>query len=209
MSLAGEYRVSQIEVIPVSGKAAWRDFHHLPHALYKNDPQWVAPILLERKFHFDPKHNPFFQHAEAQFWLAYKDGKPVGRITAQIDRLHLERYNDASGHFGFIEATDDPQVFAALLKAAEDWLRDKGMKRVIGPVSFSMWDQPGLLVEGFDTPPSILMGHHLPYYALRILDQGYTKLEDLLAYSYDRTMTVPPAMERIVQRVQAQGDIVL
>ena len=77
----------------------------------------------------------------------------MGRITAQVDQLHQERYHDATGHFGFIEAIDDPEVFDALLKAAEDWLRDQGMKRVIGPVSFSLWDQPGLLVDGFDTPP--------------------------------------------------------
>ena len=106
------------------------------------------------KFHFQPKHNPYFQHARAEFFLAYRGGEPVGRITAQIDQLHLERYHDATGHFGFIEAIDDQEVFAALLKAAEGWLRDQGMKRAIGPVSFSLWDQPGLLVDGFDTPPS-------------------------------------------------------
>ncbi len=119
-----------------------------------------------------------------RFFLAYRNGAPVGRITAQVDQLHLERYQDATGHFGFIEAVDDPEVFAALLEAAQDWLRTKGMKRVIGPVSFSLWDQPGLLVEGFDTPPYVMMAHALPYYQKHIEQDGYRKAEDLIAYRY-------------------------
>jgi hypothetical protein len=168
-----------VEIIPVTTSRQWRDFHHLPFKVYRDDPNWVAPLLLERKFHFQPKHNPYFQHARAAFFLARRAGEPVGRITAQIDRLHLERYNDATGHFGFIEAVDDAEVFAALLRAAEDWLRAVGMRRVIGPVSFSLWDQPGLLVEGFDTPPYVMMAHARPYFAGRIAENGYRKAEDL------------------------------
>jgi hypothetical protein len=175
---------ASVEIVPVQTKPQWHDFHHLPFAIYRGDPNWVPPLLLERKFHFQPKHNPFFQHAHAAFFLAYRDGVPVGRITAQIDQLHLERYQDATGHFGFIEAVDDPEVFAALLGAAEDWLRGQGMKRAIGPVSFSLWDQPGLLVDGFDTPPYVMMNHHRPYYSGHIAANGYQKAEDLIAYRY-------------------------
>ena len=114
-------------VVPVEGRGLWRAFHHLPHALYRNDPNWVAPLLLERRMHFSAKHNPFFRHAKAAFWLALRDGVPVGRITAQIDALHLERHRDATGHFGFIEGVDDPAVFAALLGTAESWMRAEGM----------------------------------------------------------------------------------
>ena len=120
-----------MEIVPVQTKQQWRDFHHLPFAIYRGDPNWVPPLLLERKFHFQPKHNPFFQHARSAIFLAYQGGVPVGRITAQIDQLHLERYQDATGHFGFIEAVDDKDVFAALLSAAEDWLRSQGMARAI------------------------------------------------------------------------------
>ena len=141
-----------LEIVPVQTKQQWRDFHHLPFKIYQDDPHWVAPLLLERQFHFQPKHNPYFQHARAAFFLAYRGGEPVGRITAQIDQLHLERYNDATGHFGFIEAVDDAEIFVTLLKTAEDWLRQNGMKRVLGPVSFSLWDQPGLLVDGCRSP---------------------------------------------------------
>ena len=193
---------SAVTVVPVEGSALWRAFHRLPYALYKDDPNWVAPLLLERRFHFDKTHNPFFQHAKAAFWLAYRDGVPVGRITAQIDALHLARYNDATGHFGFIEGIDDPLVFEALLGAAESWLRSEGMRRCVGPVSFSMWDEPGLLVEGFDRPPCVLMGHALPYYQNHIVTQGYTQTQDLLAYDHDMGPPLAQTMERIVARGQ-------
>jgi hypothetical protein len=193
---------STVTVIPVEGRALWRAFHKLLHALYKDDPNWVAPLLLERRIHFDKSHNPFFQHAKAAFWLAYRDGVPVGRITAQIDVLHLARYNDATGHFGFIEGIDDPSVFEALLGAAESWLRSEGMRRSVGPVSFSLWGEAGLLVEGFDRPPAVLMGHALPYYQKHIAAQGYTKVQDLLAYDYQNGLPLPAAMERIIARTQ-------
>jgi hypothetical protein len=191
-----------VTVIPVEGRALWRAFHKLLHALYKDDPNWVAPLLLERRIHFDKSHNPFFQHAKAAFWLAYRDGVPVGRITAQIDALHLARYNDATGHFGFIEGIDDPSVFEALLGAAESWLRSEGMRRSVGPVSFSLWGEAGLLVEGFDRPPAVLMGHALPYYQKHIAAQGYTKVQDLLAYDYQNGLPLSATMDRIIARTQ-------
>ena len=180
----------------------WRAFHQLPYVLYKDDPNWVAPLLVERKIHFDRSHNPFFQHAKVGFWMAYRDSRPVGRISAQIDSLHLERYNDATGHFGFIEGVDDPAVFLALLRAAEAWLQAHGMRRSVGPISFSMWDEPGLLVEGFDSPPSVLMGHHLPYYQKHIAADGYTKVQDLLAYDYKIHQTLSDDLQRLVDRTR-------
>jgi GNAT superfamily N-acetyltransferase len=197
-----------VEIVPVQTKQQWRDFHHLPFKIYRDDPQWVAPLLLERKFHFQPKHNPYFQHARAAFFLAYRGGDPVGRITAQIDQLHLERYHDATGHFGFIEAIDDSEVFAALLRAAEDWLRQNGMKRAIGPVSFSLWDQPGLLVDGFDTPPYVMMNHHRPYYAGHIAANGYQKAEDLIAYRYGPQASLK-SWDRLMARAMRGGEITL
>jgi hypothetical protein len=194
-------------IVPVRTRKQWRDFHHLPYQIYRTDPNWVAPLLLERKFHFAPKHNPFFRHARASFWLAYKGGKPVGRISSQIDRLHIERYADATGHFGFIEAIDDVTVFARLLHTAENWLRQSGMIRAVGPVSFSMWDQPGLLVEGFEIPPSVMMGHARPYFASHIEAIGYRPIQDLLAYEYDGETALPQPAERLLARIQKRGDI--
>jgi hypothetical protein len=195
-------RTDDLTVVPVEGRALWKSFHLLPYKLYKDDPNWVAPLLLERKIHFDPKHNPFFQHAKAAFWLALQGGRPVGRITAQIDALHLEQHNDATGHFGFIEGIDDPCVFEALLGAAEGWLKGQGMRRSLGPVSFAMWDEPGLLVEGFDRPPNVLMGHALPYYEGRILGTGYAPVQDLLAYEYPLHRPFDENVQRLIARAQ-------
>lgn len=196
-----------MQITEVRTPAQWRDFHHLPHRIYRDDPHWVPQLLLERKLHFTPKHNPFFQHAEAEFFLAYDGATPVGRITAQIDQLHLARYHDDTGHFGFIEALDRPDIFAALIESAENWLRHRGMKRVLGPVSFSMWDQPGLLVEGFDTPPSVMMGHARRWYGANIEAAGYAKAEDLLAYIYRVEQGVPPKLPETVDRAVKHWDI--
>lgn len=197
-----------MEIVPVRSKADWRAFHHLPYRIYRDDPNWVAPLLLERRFHFDPKHNPYFQHAKAEFFIARRNGEVVGRVTAQVDRLHQERYRDFTGHVGFIEAIDDQAVFDALFQAAEAWLRAEGMKRAIGPVSFSLWDQPGLLVEGFDTPPYVMMNHHLPYYAPRVEAAGYTKVEDLIAYAYGPEASMQK-WEKLMARALRGGDVTL
>ena len=196
-----------VRIVPVQTKAQWRDFHHLPFKIYRDDPHWVPPLLLERHFHFQPAHNPYFQHARAAFFLAYRGQEPVGRITAQVDQLVQERY-PGTGHFGFIEAIDDQLVFDALLLAAEDWLRRQGMTRSIGPVSFSLWDQPGLLVDGFDTPPYVMMNHHRPYYQGRIAAHGYHKVEDLIAYRYGPQASLK-SWDRLMARAMRGGEITL
>jgi hypothetical protein len=193
----------------VQTRRHWRDFHCLPYRIYVDDPNWVPPLQLERKLHFGQKHNPFFEHAKTSFWLAYRNGEPVGRISAQIDSLHLARYADQTGHFGFIEGIDDPSVFGVLLNTAERWLRENGLTRILGPVSFSMWDQPGLLVEGFDTPPSVMMGHALPYFSRHIETAGYTRIQDLLAYHCTEDSPLPERAERIIARAKREGDIIL
>lgn len=197
-----------ISLLPAESKSDWRDFHHLPHVVYRDDPNWVPPLFLERKFHFQPGHNAFFKHAKGAFFLARKDGVPVGRITAQIDALHLAQHNDATGHFGFLEAFDDQEVFDALLTAAENWLKTEGMARALGPVSFNMWDEPGLLIEGFETPPNVLMGHHRPYYQHRIAAAGYTKCEDLLAFEYPVKRPFSEQLQRLIATAQKKNSFV-
>ncbi len=194
---------SGVSIVPVAGRSGWKAFHDLPNSIYRDDPNWVAPLRLERKFHFDPAHNPYFKHAEAAFWLAYRGDAPMGRISAQIDQLHLDRYQDATGHFGSLEAVDDPDVFAALLDAAETWLLQKGMRRAAGPMTFSLWQEAGLLVDGFDSPPAVLMGHARPYYQTHIAARGYEKAQDLLAYDYRHATAMVPGMARIVERTRA------
>src|SRR5262249_24598626 len=129
--------------------------------------------------------------------------------TAQVDHLHQERHKDATGHIGFLEGIDDRAVFNALIGEAESWLKAKGMRRVRGPVSFSMWDQPGLLVDGFDYPPSVLMGRALPYYEKHLLAAGYRGVEDMIAYLYTDELETPEIAERIIARGMRSGQIKL
>ena len=178
----------------VAGPKELRRFLEVPRAIYRGDPNWVPPLIFERLQHLDPGRNPYFDRAEVAFWIANRGGVPVGRISAQVNRAYLEAHDDATGHFGFLEAIDDQAVFDALLSSAEGWLRDRDMARVVGPFSLSINDESGLLIEGFDTPPYILMGHAPAYYKDRLEAQGYRKIKDLIAYSFDLSRD-PPAVE--------------
>lgn len=191
-----------VEVVPVQSPQRLSAFLQVPKRIYADDPNWIAPLDLERRAHFNPKKNPYFEHAEGQLFLALLDGRPVGRISAHVDRLHLERYEDATGHFGFIEAIDRQSVFTALFSHAERWLKDRGLARVQGPFNFSINDECGLLVHGFDAPPAVLMGHARPYYAGRIAAAGYVKAKDLIAYHYDLHKPVPRAMSAMVAKTR-------
>lgn len=183
-----------LQVVPVSGRRALDEFIRMPWNIYDGASAWVPPLITERRDHLS-RRNPFFEHAQACYWLAYRNQRPVGRISAQIDRLHLERYDDDTGFFGMIEAEDDPEVFAALLQAAEAWLRDQGMRRVRGPFNMSINDECGLLVEGFDTAPAFMMAHGQPYYPGHIEARGYAKAKDLLAYHTSVDHKVSPAIQ--------------
>jgi hypothetical protein len=194
-----------VRIAPVESRRDLSAFIEVPWTVYAGDPLWVPPLRFERRQHLAPK-NPFFRHARARFWVAYRGGRPVGRISAQVDDLHLERYRDATGYFGFVEAIDDDAVFAALIAAAESWLREQGMRRVIGPFSFSINDECGLLVDGFDTPPMFMMGHARPYYDDRVRACGYRKAKDTVAYMLETTQRPPSVMEATVQKA-ASGRI--
>jgi hypothetical protein len=196
-----------INVRPVLTKADKLTFLKVPFEIYKDDKNWVAPLYLERLEHLDPKKNPYFEHAVAQLFIAEKNGKAVGRISAQIDHLHLERYKDGCGQFGFLESIDDANVFKALFKSAEDWLRSKGIKRVRGPFSFSINDESGLLIDGFDTPPNSFMGHALPYFQTQTEAAGFKKAKDLHAYIRDMRIPLPAVLERIYKRGLATGNV--
>ncbi len=193
-------------VLPVQTARDLRRFIRIPWHIYANDPNWIPPLLLEQRHQFT-KRNPFFEHARAQFWIAYRGAQPVGRISAQVDDLHIERYDDATGHFGLIEAVDDAEVFSRLFATAEAWLREQGMRRVIGPFNLSINGDIGLLVEGFDTPPMFLMSHGHPYYDARVTEQGYRKTKDVVAYLLDPTVTPPSVMLEAVRRADCSGRI--
>lgn len=182
--------------MPVASAAELERFIRLPMRLNRADPNYVAPLLVERRAALSAKSNPFFSHAEVQLWLAVRGGRDVGRISAQIDSLAPSQ--DA-GHFGLIAAEDNPQVFQALFAEAERWLKSRGRRRVLGPFNLSINEELGLLIDGFDTPPMIMMGHDPPYAARRVEDQGYRKAKDLYAYHSPLTDDLP---EKILQRVR-------
>ena len=196
-----------ISVRPVSGKADLKAFLDLPFGLYRQDPHWVAPLYLERLEHLDPRKNPYFRHAEVALFLAFRGERPVGRITAQACRLRAERFADGTGQFGFLEAEDDPAVFAALFEAASSWLAARGLSRMQGPFNFSINDEMGLLVEGFDTPPSMMMGHALPFYATRLEELGFAKAKDVIAYDFEDPGHIPRTLKAAYDRALANPDI--
>jgi GNAT superfamily N-acetyltransferase len=168
-----------LEVRPVATKRDLMRFIKLPWRLYRNERNWVPPLVSERKKFLDRDDNPFFEHAEAEYFLAWRDGEPVGRITAHIDRNLNEYQANEWGLFGFFEAEDDPEVARGLLEAAEGWLRDRGRDRMVGPMDFTTNDECGLLVEGHDRRPMVLQGWHHSYYRQLLEGYGLDKAMDL------------------------------
>jgi hypothetical protein len=191
--------MSSIEIIPVKGKALLKRFIRLAERLHKDDPAYIAPLHMEREEALTEK-NPFFGHAEVQFWLARRDGRDVGRISAQIDTLAQSIRADAPGQFGMLAAEDDPEIFKALLDTAAAWLRARGMKAIQGPFNLNINEETGLLVDGFTTPPMLLMPHDRPYIAGHLEAYGLAKVKDVYAYLYDITGELPASVRRLLTR---------
>ena len=191
----------------VASRDQLRRFLRVPWRIYEDDPNWVPPLLFEREGHLDRRRNPYFSAAEAEFWIAHRGGDAVGRISAQVNHVHLQRYGDATGHFGFLDAVDDPVVFEVLTSTAENWLKGQGMKRVTGPFSLSINDESGLLIDGFDSPPYVMMGHAKPYYSQRLEELGYSPAADLVTYVYGEKLEVPEAVAALLKKSQASGRI--
>lgn len=191
---------------PVQDAAGRRAFVDVPWRVFAGDPNWVPPLRFERLEALAPKQ-PVFKHLEWAAWVAYRDGVAVGRISAQVDSLHLEHYNDATGFFGFLDAIDDAEVFDALFDAAEGWLRGRGMRRVRGPFSFNINQEVGLLVEGFDSKPYFMMTHARPYYASALERRGYAKAVDMFAYLISARFEPPPVMAALFARLARKVSI--
>ncbi len=161
-----------------------KEFLDVVKTIYEGDASYIRPLDQDLKDRLNPKKNPFFEHADGVLFTAHKGNRCVGRISASIDREHLDRYKDDTGFWGFLDTVDDPEVVKALLARAEAWLRDKGMKRAQGPMSLSINEEIGCLIEGFDTPPVLMMPHHRPYQSGLIEKAGYEKLKDVFAWKY-------------------------
>ena len=176
--------MSDLEIRPVSSDADRKVFIRVPNELYRDDPNYVAPLEFEIGARLDQTKNPGLKDSPHQLWVAYRDGEPIGRISALVNRAHLDRYQDETGHFGFFECEDNPKTVAALLEIAGDWLRAHGMKKIAGPFNFSVNEECGLLVDGFDSPPFIMMPHGKAYYSARLEELGYGKAVDMYALKW-------------------------
>jgi hypothetical protein len=197
---------SEIVIRAVANKADLGAFVDLPYRLYANDPNWVPTLKNEVHALLNPDKNPWFEHGEAQFFVAERGGRVVGRISAHLDTLALKQpleqgMGPGTGNWGLFDAEDDATA-AALIWAAEDWLRAKGMTRALGPISLSIWDEPGLLVKGHDHPPTVMMGHNNPAYEAWLLAAGYTPAKALHTWELDISKKFP----ELVQRIVASGE---
>ena len=173
-----------LTIRPVRTKNDKKAFVDFAWDVYRNDPAWVPPLKDEVHGLITPGKNPWFEHARAELWLAERAGKVVGRISAQVDELVLEHMGDGTGQWGFLDALDE-EAARSLIATAEEWLRAQGMTRALGPFSLSIWDEPGLEIEGFTEPPTVMMGHHRPEYRAWIEAAGYSKAKDLVTYEVD------------------------
>lgn len=173
---------ANIEIRQIDSSRGIREWLEVPAVVFAGDPTWIAPLNLAERQRISPRHSPFFTFGEAAFFVALRDGRPVGRISAQINRRHLEHYKDATGHFGFFNAIDDERIACALVEAAAGWLRAQGMRQMVGPFNLSVNEDIGLLISGFDTPPAILSSHARPWEGPLLEACGLSKVVDLLAY---------------------------
>ena len=166
------------------------DFIRVQYDIFRDDPAYVPPLELELRDRLTPGKNPLFEHAEGTLFTAWRDGKIVGRCSAQIDREHLRVHQDDTGFFGFLDTIDDATVAHRLLESAESWLRARGMKRVRGPFSLTINEESGVLIDGFEHPPVIMMPHSTRYQAGLIESYGFQKVQDLYAWKY--VVEAPP-----------------
>jgi GNAT superfamily N-acetyltransferase/catechol 2,3-dioxygenase-like lactoylglutathione lyase family enzyme len=177
-----------VEIRPVRSRSDLRRFIRLPWRIYRNEPLWVPPLVYERKRFLDRDKNPFFSHGEAEYFLAWRGDEVVGRITAHIDRDFNDFHKNEWGMFGFFESEDDPEVAQALLDAAGAWLRERGRDRMVGPMDFTLNDESGIVIDGFDLPPMIKQPYHPRYYQALVEGvPGFEKAQDLQMWNLEVT----------------------
>jgi len=198
-----------VDVRPVTGGRDLKAFIDLPFRLHANHPLWVPPLKLERRIFLSRRLNAYFSHAEAEYFLACRDGQVVGRITAQVNHASNDHHGRRWGDFGWIEFEDDAEVLEALLSAAHRWLAARGMERMVGPMDFQMNDECGVLIEGFDLRPMVRQPWHPRYYQQRMEAAGLVKAVDLLMWDLevaDRAAMLPVLFE-LAEKVQSEHGI--
>jgi len=195
-----------IEVVPVTSKKDLKQFIKLPWRIYSGNTKWVPPLLSEQKKMLSRRHCPFYEHSDAELFLAERNGEIVGRITAIKNDNHLMVYNDDVGFFGFFESINEREVAHALFDRASSWIRERGLKYIRGPESYSQNEQAGLLIDAFDQPPVIEMTYNPPYYVDLIESAGFQKKIDLYAYSIEGVTDIPNRLSGAVNKIMKSAD---
>ncbi len=198
------------EVIPVASRKERKAFIRLLWDIYRDDPNWIPPLIMAQEELVGFRYHPFHERNRVKNFLALKDGKPVGRITAIVNVGHNERYQENRGFFGFFESIDDVQVAHRLFDAASSWLREQGMDSIRGPVNPSLNHDLGCLIDGFQTPPTFMMAHNLPYYDMLISSYGFEKCQDVFAYDahVDMLATLDPKIKFVIDEVKRRFNVV-
>jgi hypothetical protein len=199
--------LEKIEVSPVENRRALQDFIRLPWKFYRDDPCWVPPLLVDMKKLLDRSKNPFFDHSTAEFFLARRNGEIVGRIAAILNNNHNRFHNERAAFFGFFECANDTEAASALLERAARWAREKGMVELRGPMNYSTNETVGILIEGFDTSPYIMMPHNPAYYPALIEAAGFEKAMDLYAWWLLTEKGLNPKIVRVGEKVLNDGGI--
>jgi GNAT superfamily N-acetyltransferase len=198
-----------IKVEAITTKADLKRFIMFSWEVYRGNPNWVAPLIIDQKKLLDQKNNPFYEHSQIQNFLAYSNGEIVGRISAIINDNHNKFHNEKTGFFGFYESHDDPDVCAALFDAAENWIRDRGMDRMRGPVNPSTNDNCGLLIDAFDQPAVVMMSYNPSYYVNLFEHAGLQKSKDLFAYYLDKSDINLKKIERVINIIRKKMKVTI
>jgi hypothetical protein len=196
-----------IQIRTVSTKRELSKFIKMVWPLYRGYPHWVPPLQLDRRMTLDKKNNPFYRHAEMELFLAFKDGNIVGRVGAILNRNHNEFHNENIGFFGFFESVDDGAVASALVETVKDWAREKGVTAIRGPMNPSTNDDIGVLVDGFDKPPALMMTYNPPYYDRLLRGTGLEKVKDVYAYYVHQDKVLSDKFKRVMERLKERDSI--
>ncbi|MFQ5630400.1 MAG: N-acetyltransferase [bacterium] len=199
--------MANVEIKTVASKSDLKKFIKLPWKIYRGDKNWAPPLIMDMKKLLNREKNPFFQHSEAEYFLAFKNGELVGRIAAILNNRHNEFHEEKTGFFGFFESIEDQEVAAALLNKAETWVRGKKQGRIRGPMNFSTNDTCGMLIENFDEPPLIMMTYNPAYYNRFFDTFSYTKAQDLLAYKQYTAAKLNPRLQKIAEAAKSREDL--
>lgn len=201
---------NSLEIRAIKSSKEMMDFIKFPWKIYANDPNWVPPLIMDRKKFLDREKNPFFKDNPSEFYLAYRNGEIVGRIAAIINHQHNKFHNDKTGFFGFLEAVNDREVFEALLNTAKDWLKERDYDLMMGPMNPSTNDEAGFLIDGFESPPYFMMTHNPPYYVEIMESLGYQKSKDLYAYYIDQNIVkLSEKLNRVGDRIRKEIPITI